>query len=202
MATIFEDNFNSYTDGDLNGQGGWSGDVVFDIQGVTVKEGAKAVSCAGTGLPNNIIKVGTSVATGTITVFMRRSVINDGYSAFILHEGITSVLAVILWDTGHIQNYNGTDWYDIYSPGTYVVNQWYQIQIEWRISDKKFRFNVDNGGWSAWDYGYQGATGWAVGIDKVRLTVYGQTIATSYWDYIAEYPYSPPVAGRSQGLIF
>ena len=43
IDTIFVDNFNSYNDGDLNGQGDWSGSTEFQIQGVVVEEGDKAV---------------------------------------------------------------------------------------------------------------------------------------------------------------
>ena len=42
-----EDNFDSYTDGDLNGQGGWSGSSAYDVQGITVQAGAKAVVVVG-----------------------------------------------------------------------------------------------------------------------------------------------------------
>jgi hypothetical protein len=32
MATLFTDNFDSYTDGDLIAQGSWDGSTTFDVQ--------------------------------------------------------------------------------------------------------------------------------------------------------------------------
>ena len=50
MSWTAIENFNSYADGDLNGENGgsgwsgaWSGSVNYDIQGTTTYEGAKAV---------------------------------------------------------------------------------------------------------------------------------------------------------------
>ena len=69
MATIFEDNFNSYNDGNLNGQGGWSGHTGFQVQGTVVKEGAKGmIADMASGQDWAwITKIGTARADGRIT---------------------------------------------------------------------------------------------------------------------------------------
>ena len=45
------DNFDSYSDGDLNGQGSWSGSTAFDVQTTIKHSGTKAIKCTEDGIP-------------------------------------------------------------------------------------------------------------------------------------------------------
>lgn len=68
MALV--DSFDSYTGGDLNGQGSWSGDASFDVQSSVVQAGANAVSHATTG-GVTATKTFTAEATGNQIFYVR-----------------------------------------------------------------------------------------------------------------------------------
>lgn len=189
--TIFEDNFNSYNDGDLNGQGSWSGDVAYDVQGTTTCEGAKAVQFSGVGGWKAILKTGNALTDGVVTYAIRSTVNNQAFNGGVyLYESITGNTGNIwLRDTGYIGIYSGGGiWTDILA---YSADTWYWVQAEWRSSDKKMRARakVVGGSWSEW-------TGWVAmespfttSIDTIRFRT-NQTSGTTYWDYVAEEPYS------------
>ena len=75
MAAMFTDNFDSYTDGDLTGQGTWSGNVLADVQGTVVQQGAKAIkftTAAGSGQTNLITATHSPTLTsGTQNFYFR-----------------------------------------------------------------------------------------------------------------------------------
>jgi len=204
MATIFEDDFNSYNDGDLNGQGGWSGDKSFDIQGTTTKEGAKAVQNADTGGSYIVVaKTGTAQSDGRISIYLRRSsqITAHGLMTRIeLFSGTTQCIVVGLgYDSGsgkYLVGYyaGGWQWTNV----SWSANTWHNIEIEWRSSDHQARFRVDGGPWTDWVVANN--TSWTT-LDIVKLAVQYQTGGASYFDYIAEYPYTLLV-GRSFGYIF
>jgi len=79
MAWVAEELFDSYSDGDLNGNNGgsgfsaaWSGGTNYDVQGTTVYQGAKAVT--GVNANQNISRpLTTAVSSGVVYVAMRYS---------------------------------------------------------------------------------------------------------------------------------
>ena len=195
MATIFEDDFNSYNDGDLNGQGSWSGDVGVDIQGILVQEGAKAVKVIGDTGNQEIIKTGTARTDGRISFYQRRDYAGeDTYSQFQLYQGATLVTGCRLNITGGIDFLVSGGWvaFDSYSADT-----WYLAEIEWRSSDTKVRMRIDGGTWGAWSTPY---ASWSTGLDKVRMVVTNSG-ATCYWDYIHEGSYDGPTDLKSINSI-
>jgi hypothetical protein len=198
-STIFEDNFNSYVDGDLNGQGGWTAPGVYDIQGVIVKEGAKAVQCSSTTTEDIAKKTGTATGgDGRITVYIRVNVTNSVANFILLDNAENQIMSVFFHTDGYIKWYYGSLYYSAIQ--AYNANQWYCIEIEWKASDKKYRVRIDGGTWTDWQpcmYNRDPTT-----ANKVWLDVRGDVKPiTAYFDYIAEYPYVPPV-GRSYGYIF
>jgi len=195
MATIFEDDFNSYTDGDLNGQGGWSGDTAYDVQGTIVKEGAKAVEC-GSVVNVGIYKDGTPRNDGRITAYLRRNTNSSGRSYLTIKEGTTICANVRFMDDGNLQVHRNGAWETYLA---YSADIWYCIEIEWRSSDHKVRYRVNGGAWTDWG---TATNEWVTGLDRVRFDVWDQSAGdVGYWDYVAEYP-MPPVVGRSFGYIF
>lgn len=184
MATILTDNFNSYNNGDLDGQGSWFGDTAFDVQGTVVKEGAKAV--AVTAISSlSVLKQGSQIATGRITAYLRNNSTNgaNAKSYFALQETINSVR---VYTQIHGQNF------DYYSGG-WVTHEsglaydtWHCVEIEWRDSDKKTRYRVNEGTWSSWVVSYSTFSSY---LDYVQLnaTPVSGTI-TCYFDHIAENP--------------
>jgi hypothetical protein len=198
MATLFTDNFNSYNDGNLNGQGGWYEPQTADspqIQGTVVKEGAKAVKIEGTTYQRSV-KTGIQLADGRLTFYWRRNTNSSGTAYFsISKDGDWKAQEVQLYMTNNGRIALNTSGGLVYL-GNYNANQWYCLEIEWRSSDHKFRVRIDGGIWSNW-YAFSG--NWSY-LDKVRLSAdNGAASDVTYYDYIAEYPIG---VGRSHGYIF
>lgn len=184
-ATIFEDNFNSYTDGDLNGQGGWVYEDIsaktWYVEGTTVYEGTKATA-ESSGY--NYLKDGTLTNDGRITVYLRWSSVATGGPYFTLYEGTAGRIATALSQTGAGKfDYYSAGWKNI---GDVSADTWYCLEIEWRSSDHKVRYKLDGGAWTNWVAPW---VSWTNGLSRVRIS--GAVGRTSYVDYIAENPYVP-----------
>jgi hypothetical protein len=194
MPTIFEDNFNSYNDGDLNGQGGWSklqGTGTINVQGTIVKEGAKAVSTANTTNAEYIKDGASPVPDGRIVVYVYPKATNGQEFYFYLKTTAgTNVIATYFANNGKVKYYSG-DWVEY---GPYIANAWNCWEIEWRSSDGKARYRLNGGAWTNWVPRLSTAY-------PQRVWVQGWYSGENIFDYIAEYPYVPP-AGRSYGYIF
>ncbi len=200
MATIFEDNFNSYADGDLNGQGGWVSDnAAVDIQGVVVKEGAKAVRSNAAAGPT-FYKIGTGQVTGTITIYMRVDTTGKAHQVRI-SEGITWAVLAYISNAGIYWQYLGSGWVQ-YAAGADLA-AWYIFQFYWETSPaKKVKFRAwkdgaAEGSWTALQNPY---ADWVTSLSRVSF--FPDSVIDCYVDYIAENPYTPPAVGRSQGFIF
>lgn len=188
MATIFEDDFNSYEDGNLVGQGGWidiKDGVAYQVQGTIVKEGAKAVYKPSYGADHpRIYKTGTPTSEGRITFYVRKPATNDRF--FLIVEKTLDSNSVGVWfsDDGNIKYYNGVEWVTIQS---YNADQWYCVEAEWwdDAGTKKAHVRIDGGDWAA-TYNVPGNPDT---LDLVRF--YTDATDVAYIDYIAEYPYVP-----------
>lgn len=156
MAWVAEENFNSLSDGDLNGQGGgsgwsanWSGGTNYDVQGSTVYEGAKAVQ--GVNANQNITRaLTTAVSAGVVYWAMRCNMGPTGDAAVDLKTG-GNIYARIQFrsDGGSPANIlvaTGTAQNTIVSG---FSNIWYVIELT-IISTSSFSIRVHNGtSWSS-----------------------------------------------------
>lgn len=200
MATIFEDDFNSYSDGDLNAQGGWDANAIYDVQGSVVKEGAKAVRFTGSSGWLNMNKAGTLQVEGRSVVYVRKTSAATRINPYS-REGAAAV--GFCWDVsndGNIKYYMNGGWNTLQA---YNVDQWYCLQAEWHSSPShQIRYKVDDGEWTAWG---TPLGNWTNGLDGWAHDYYSTDAgAIGYIDYIAENPYTPPPppAGRSHAYIF
>jgi hypothetical protein len=195
MATILEDDFNSYNDGDLNGQGGWVGDVKVDIQGTTTYEGAKAVKIWEVPTDGGYTyKDGSTITTGKISFYVQK---NTNSSARLDLEIITAALGTT-WNI--VFNTDGNIQYRSTVIGTYIANTGYVIEIEWTdVGGRKARVRINSGTWTDWM-----AYGTAGDPKSFYIYTHGTWAAgdIAYLDYIAENPLAPPAVGRSQAYIF
>jgi len=191
--TILTDDFNSYNDGDLNGQGGWSGDASFDVQGVVAKEGKAVENLSQSGDDIHIAKQGTGRADGKITVYLKndRSGSGENWVQIRLGEvggnsgdGAAPCVEFGLY-TG-IWIHRTAGWLEIAS---YTPGDWICIEMEWQSSDYTTRFRIDGGSWTGW---YDTYANWTA-LDNVVLACYVSSGYKDYWDHIAEEPYAPPV---------
>ena len=180
MPQIFTDNFNSYTDGDLTTQGSWSGSAIFDVQGTTVQEGAKAIKAVSTVGGGQITKLGTAVGTGDLSIYMRVASMPDDEKFYVqILEGATMLMEVRFSDitaSKKIEYLSSAVWTQVGS--AWVANTWYQINVEWRTSDNTFRVKVDNGSWTGWT----GTEAAFTNADTVQLLT--QNNVEAYFDNI------------------
>lgn len=167
MATLLKDNFNSYDDNPLDGQGSWVSDENFDIQAATVYEGAKAVKIkAGATSGNQAYKLATGVTTGSQSFAFRSAGTDSNLKIELLGNAAGVGVYVIITTTGKIQYYTtGFSTGDIQN---YSANTWYVVDVEWRVSDKKARYRVNAGDWTDWLATPD--TSWST-IDKVNIKV-------------------------------
>jgi len=183
--TIVTDNFNSYNDGDLNGQGSWTAHANIDVQGTEVKEGTKAIrdSNAHTGT-EEMKKSGSALADGKLTFYFQIAGSGDhNLSFYLVSGGAANVFMGFL--NGSFRYHNGSAWQTgIFD---YTLNAWHSFEIEWRASDDKARFRMDEDTWTDWVTN----NGTWTTLDELWISFYivasGQT---HYIDYIAEDPIS------------
>jgi hypothetical protein len=178
--TILTENFNSYSDGDLSGQGSWLGENTWDVEGTTVYEGAKAVSVTDSGISYSIYKNGTSQANGAISAWLRQDSNTDSGGAFHIHEGATLIVGSGFSSAGQIRYRDSVGWNNY---GAYSADTWYNFQIEWHDAPtKQFRFRVDAGAWTDWK---SPVNAWTTGVDRVYLVANDSTY-TAFFDNISE----------------
>ena len=200
--TILPDpeDFNAYDDGDLNGQGSWSGDVAFDVQGITVYEGAKAIKSTGTS-DNIITKEGSLTSDGKVSWYTRFNA--NGYPGFQIREGANARIFVGARGSG-FASYQQQAWYwngsdSVVFASNLAENEWHLVEVEWRSSDWKARYQVDSQGWTVWDTNYGG---WTSGVNTILLASSNQTGGEIFWDHIAEEPYSENEESTNNAIFF
>lgn len=182
--TIFVDDFNSYNNGSLNGQGGWLGHPAYQVLDNLTKEGDKAVHSSSFASPVVIRKSGTLLSDGQITFYVRRFDANQpGVFSFKLKEGVDAKVEV----RGNFGGNAGFQYVDGVA-ASYVnfgvpfnFETWYAVQIQWRSADHAVRYAIDNGIWTDW---VVSIAPWAAGLDAVEL----ETTNAIAWDTIQERP--------------
>lgn len=192
MSGIFTDNFNSYSDGDLDGQGSWtrSAGGHFQVEN-DVAEGTHGVSCIDDSL-TTVYKDGTARTSGNQVFYTKVTTYPvTGGSRYwrirlVQSTGGGSPYLEIEFNSAHNITLNGN------TIQTYNENTWYEVQVQWRNSpDYRGSVNINKGGWSNW---YSGSGNWTTGLDRIQISRYygsGHTDPT-YIDYIAESTLSLP----------
>jgi hypothetical protein len=180
-----DENFDSYNDGDLVGQGGWylgsSGDgLLYDIQTSVKQAGAKAVAITtpANTTYNSIIKDVTPFKDKRITCYVMRPTVTatEGYSRFQILGGSSTVFYIV-WRTS--VTFTGDSAEVI---GTAAANTWYKLEIDVRASDGYGRARFNGGTWSSWiapiaSYSF---------INKVSFSCRGDSAAnTTYFDTLS-----------------
>ncbi|MCX6718454.1 MAG: hypothetical protein NTY81_02525 [Candidatus Staskawiczbacteria bacterium] len=183
-ATIFTDNFNDYiNNGSLKGQGSWyasSPNVI--VENYTVFEGTKAMKIYEP-YPGSFFaeKSGKTLNNGLITIYMRRVVggTTNPQVEVQLKEGAV-VVASMKNNLSFFRYFNGDSAsYVNFGPG-FSSDSWYALQIQWRSSDHKVRYNINGGAWTSW---VSGMANWTTGLNTVRMSV---TDGVAYFDAIQE----------------
>jgi len=179
------ENFDSYTNGALNGQGGWSGSINYTIQGSITQGGsAKAVKGSSEG---EIDKDFSSPQTdGNQIFYFNASGTNGSDGTEIQDANNWDVIARIVFNGGNIRL---GDWNTGTILGTYTVSNWYKVEAQWRISDGYVKARINDGTWSSWqapvDTGWESATNIGLLFNGTNPT------GGVFWDSLSE-PSSPP----------
>lgn len=159
---IVQDNFNSYTNGSIVGQGDWqsySNGANFVVQGANVFEGAKALFNNSFG-DSIVTKSGIPRSDGKQAIYVRTEnrsnwgEYTDGNAQVRVSKnswasGTGIFAAVSFKKDGNVAYYDPIS--DVYQNfATYNDNEWTSLEIEWRSSDKMARYRVNNGTWTDW----------------------------------------------------
>lgn len=161
-TAVLCENFNSYSNGQLVGQGGWidrASGSFYVIQDTVVKEGAKALSNFNSGSDSVVTKVGNSFTDGRQAVYIRTAD-RANWGNYNIGENVQVRISKGSWDStafivfalkkdGHASYYDpGVDKFVDFD--TYSDNAWTLAEIEWRSSDKTARYRVNSGTWTSW----------------------------------------------------
>ncbi len=161
-TAVVEENFNSYSDGVVVGQGGWydrANGLPWVVEGSVVQEGAKAIYNNNTGADSVITKNngGNKLADGKQSFYIRtenRSAWNTRATNFQLGifqgswDGPSRVTLGFEKD-GHVNYVNGSNDARV-NFDTYTDNAWNLVDIEWRSSDASARYRINSGAWTNW----------------------------------------------------
>lgn len=206
-AVFLTENFDSYSTGDLNGQGGWSGDASFDVSTTNPQGGANGISRLGDASLKAMDKTITAVTGNKIQSFyLRTSDVTDGGGTgvwFYTSSGATIAYRIRIGVTsGAITLFNGSE--NTISSGLSNAT-WYQVETEIDTSrdsgNGQVRVRVDGGTWSSW---FNGENNFGSGVDMIRLRGAANGITTEQWDSFTD---TTPAAdeaeevSNSQGYI-
>ena len=184
MALV--DNFDSYTDGDVVGQGSWTlngqGDAAADmtVQGTVVQGGTKALVTSTVSYVQ-IEKTFTQIATGiqSFRFGMTATNITD-LLIFNINEGTTRCMSIHMNSDGNIKYKNATVLVTI---GAVTANTWHKLDIKWNNSTQ-YQCQLDDGGYTALDSMQNNIV---TGVDRIRL---GQdfcaTAELAYFDTLTD----------------
>ena len=181
MAVTIIDDFNSYSNGNLNGQGGWSGNTAFQVQGTTVQEGAKAIANAS-GTNDVIITKSIGAYTSGIIGFAFRIDFTGIYAAStaLRYSGTT-----ICFIDYYYQGGPGAIKFQVSGVGVTVlqssltIGTWYYGEIELDQANSRLRARLNGGTWTAW------VTKSFTSINQIQLLKASNgSTANSCYDYI------------------
>lgn len=172
------DNFDSYTDGDLNGQGSWSGGTDFDIQGTTTQGGAKAVlntAAASSSISKNF----TGSATGVQSLYGRTAdVTSDAVWSIRMGES-GSAKHYIKTNGGQVQYFNGAAYANL---GAVSADTWFKLDIQWDASTDQARYRLNDGTWTSY---YSGVATYTQ-ISTVILVKDSADTDDAFWDSFSD----------------
>lgn len=149
----FIDNFDSYNDGQLDGQGGWSGDSDF-IVGADYKYSNSGKGVKGSGGvygDTTIAHTTGSKAKGRLSFKCQPKATNKTFGIYLTSSGGVAGYYMFT-ESGSVLYWNGSEYKEIKS--SYSANQWYHCQIEWdadKGANGEIRYKIDDEDWTAWD---------------------------------------------------
>lgn len=177
MAGIVDD-FESYTTGDLNGQGSWSGGTGFDVQSSVTNSGSNAVSHT-TASSEVISKAFTDATSGTQIVYGRCSDVtsNERWSVRLRDNGSDRIY--VKTNGGNLEYFDGTSYNSI---GSISADTWFKLQIDW-LSDSTARYTLNDGTPTSYDTFIGTMSG--AGFDEFKFISSNHAV-NRYWDDLSD----------------
>ncbi len=197
VSWTYEQDFESLSTGDLNGQDSWSGNTTYDV--------TTAVACGGTKSVGVLIGDSQSiqrtlpaeVQDGDFYVQVRRTGTNDGDVFVNLLEDDTNRVFIRIGENGDVEGYNGTVYVDLLAG--YSANTCLTINVQFNDSSQpdQWRARVHNGSsWGSFS-SWLGVNGTYGSIHKIKFdTGSGTETQTAYFDTI---DLSDPTGGGGGG---
>lgn len=188
---ILED-FEDYTQTDLNGQGDWVADTVYEVVNDEKWDGAQGLKAYFTS--DSFLDAHKHFTTSTAGTLYYSTKLNYGAdgtamnSSIYLYDEANAVAGVIInrgASSGNIYAFTNDGYDDV---GDVDDDTWVRIGIQWDDAAQadKYRVNVNGGAWSDWK-AYNGSPSWD-GIDSIKIQGRAQDGATSgdvSWDYFS-----------------
>ncbi len=147
-----------------------------------MNEGTKAIRVHS----SSAVKKGSLVNDGIQTAsFARANANQPGTFHFYLKEGNKVIVDVYTGPTGKFFYYDGDleNYIGFGGPGiTLRSDGWRAIQIQWRSSDHKVRYNIDGASWTNWT---TPIADWNAGLDTVEISA----LNVIYFDTFEENPF-------------
>jgi len=141
------DNFDSYSTGNLPGQGSWTGSNNIDVTDAVTQSGTRSVTSVAAGTAT---KTFTEEVTGNQIAYMRGAQTNISIGKWGIRDGGSIIGSIHMRNDATLSIYSGA----YYSCGTYVADTWYKTEIEWDQSrdsgNGEFRCRIDDGSWNTW----------------------------------------------------
>lgn len=202
MAWSAEDTFDTYSDGDLNGNNGgtgwaaaWSGSANYDVQGTTTYQGAKAITDAVGSSISRQMSADISNSNSVVYVAMRRASTSSGAHYFILQNTSAAMrVSIVFNNSGNIVG-NGT------TISAYSANTWYVLRVTLNVAGSTYTVATSTGAYgTASTFSAESATCNMVMTGNLRYVVLDDdTGAAGYWDYIS--PTSPFVVASTGNFL-
>ena len=187
------DSLDSYSDGDWAGNGTWTGSATWDIQGTVVQGGTKAAVHSGaTG--TEIDGTFTLAASDTQCLYGRTA--NNSISdlwTFDLAEGAQPVIRTRI-SGGQLQYFDGATYNNL---GAISNDTWFKLEIQWQASDDTARYQLDDGGYTAYDTIWSAIT---TGVDTLSPSKDANNAAAVYFDTFTDCTAAPAAAAAKSIL--
>ncbi len=194
-STSTADDFNSYSDGDLNGGNGgtgwatsWSGSTAYQIQGAVSYEGAKAlkVDVSPTQEPV-IVRTFSPRTSGTLHWAQRKDAPDHGSNVY-LYSGGTPVTVVSIGGTTQPQA-GGPDWFmqDGFSAfiiQPYTVGTFDTVDMQFDTATDQYRASINGGTYTGWKNFINSVDVSSVDTLRIELGATGSDVGPNYWDDI------------------